>query len=154
MSIYLPASPPQELPVQRSTAVQAKGGKILLMDDEEYILDVNGEILQELGYVSVATHDGGEALAAYKDAMNSGHRFDAVIMDLTIPRGMGGKEMMSKLLEIDPQAKGIVSSGYSNDPVMANYRDFGFKGVVPKPYKIADMAKVLAKVLLEDPSDK
>lgn len=150
MSIYLPASLLQELPIEKSNTVHTEGGNILLMDDEDYILEVNKEILQELGYSSSVTHNGKEALAAYKEAMENGRGFDAAIMDLTIPGGMGGKEAMAKLLEIDPKARGIVSSGYSNDPVMADYRAYGFKGVMPKPYKIADMARVLTKVLNED----
>ena len=147
--IYLPASHETGLRQERPRPVQNEGGHILLMDDEDYILDVNGEILHGLGYTTEEAHDGEEAIVAYKNAMSTGHKFDAVIMDLTIPGGMGGKEAITKLLKIDPNAKAIVSSGYSNDPVMANYRSYGFKGVVPKPYKIEDLAKCLMEILNE-----
>ena len=76
--------------------------------------------------------------------------FDAVIMDLTVPGGMGGKETMEKLLEIDPSVTAIVSSGYANDPIMSNYKQYGFSGVVPKPYKIEDVNKVLKDLLHSD----
>jgi PAS domain S-box-containing protein len=147
LHIYLPASDHQGQIKERQPSVQKSGGHILLMDDEDYILDINKEILNGLGYSTEEVHDGQEALAAYIRAMNNGHRFDAVIMDLTIPEGMGGKEAIQKLLEIDPGARAIVSSGYSNDPVMAHYREHGFMGVVPKPYKIEELATCLANVL-------
>ena len=79
--------------------------------------------------------------------MNEERRFDAVIMDLTIPGGMGARKTISRLLEMDPKAKAIVSSGYSNDPVMANFRDYGFAGVVPKPYRIEELSHTLKNVL-------
>ena len=75
----------------------------------------------------------------YQDALEDGKPFDAVLMDLTIPGGMGGKETMAKLLKIDPQAQGIASSGYANDPIMANFSDYGFSAVVPKPYKLDEL---------------
>jgi DNA-binding NarL/FixJ family response regulator len=78
-------------------------------------------------------------LAIYREALNSGHRFDAVIMDLTIQGGMGGKETMKALLGIDPAVKGIVSSGYNNDPILAHFREFGFSGMVSKPYTVREL---------------
>jgi len=117
------------------------------MDDEEFILEVTGEVLRELGYEVEVSTDGLEALKVYEEAIAAGKRFDAVIMDLTVPGGMGGKEAISRLLEIDRNAKAIVSSGYSNDPVMANFRDYGFVGVVPKPYKIEELSHTLKEVL-------
>jgi DNA-binding NarL/FixJ family response regulator len=74
-------------------------------------------------------------------------RFDLVIMDLTVPGGMGGKEAMAELCKLDPKVKGIVSSGYSSDPVMANYRSYGFSGMVAKPYRLTDLAKAIRSVL-------
>jgi DNA-binding NarL/FixJ family response regulator len=82
----------------------------------------------------------------YKQARQDDSPFDVVIMDLTIPGGMGGKEALSKLLEIDPSVKAIVSSGYANDPIMSNFEQYGFAGVVPKPYKIEDLSTVLEKL--------
>jgi len=82
----------------------------------------------------------------YRQALEEGKRFDAVLMDLTIPGGMGGKETMVRLLEIDPQARGIVSSGYANDPIMAHFAEYGFSAVVPKPYQLDDLRACLAQV--------
>jgi CheY-like chemotaxis protein len=122
-------------------------GRVLVMDDEESIRDLSKELLQVCGYkVAVARH-GMEALRIYKEAMKAGRPFDAVIMDLTIPGGMGGKETLRELLTFDPKAKAIVSSGYFNDPLMSDYERFGFKGVLPKPYDAGQITVVLEKVL-------
>ena len=104
-------------------------------------------MLHELGYDVEVSMDGLEALKKYETAMADGKRFDFVIMDLTIPGGTGGKEAISRLLEIDPNAKAIVSSGYSNDPVMAIFRNYGFAGVVPKPYRIEELSHTLKDVM-------
>jgi CheY-like chemotaxis protein len=122
-------------------------GRILIMDDEEFILDVTGEVLLELGYEVEVSRDGSEALKKYEQAMIEGKRFDAVIMDLTIPRGLGGREAISLLLEIDPEAKAIISSGHTNDPFITNFLAYGFAGVVPKPYKIKELSQTLDNVL-------
>ena len=104
-------------------------------------------MLKSLGHrVDLAT-DGMEALRKYKEAMGKGTPFDAVIMDLTIPGGMGGKETIKKLLKIDSKATVIVSSGYSTDPIMAHYEDYGFKGRILKPFKLQDIKEELTRVL-------
>ena len=122
------------------------------MDDEESILDVTSEILRVFGYeVGVAT-SGEMALKMYQEAMDEGNRYDIVIMDLTVPGGMGGKETIGHLLKMDPQARAIVSSGYSNDPVMADYQNFGFVGVVPKPYKIEELSLVVKNAMQPGPT--
>ncbi|MEA2108775.1 MAG: PAS domain S-box protein, partial [Pseudomonadota bacterium] len=118
-------------------------GKILIMDDEEVVREVCGEMLLTMGYSIYYAVNGQEALDKYQQAMREEKPFDLVIMDLTIPGGMGGKEAISKLLKIDPQAKAIVSSGYSHDDVMANYQDYGFQGVAAKPYILSNLNKVL-----------
>ncbi len=147
--IFLPASEQKLSKAASETEEYAlKGsGKILIMDDEEIIRLVAKELLKHLGYTVVLSKDGEEALQLYKNAKQEGNPFDAVIMDLTIPGAMGGRELMSFLLQYDPGVKAIVSSGYSNDPIMAFYKDFGFSGVVSKPYKIKEFSEVLHNVL-------
>ena len=120
--------------------------RILVMDDEEIIREVCGEMLMALGHTVAYAADGQEALEKYQQAMKEEKPFDLVIMDLTIPGGMGGKETIEKLLKIDPQAKAIVSSGYSHGDVMAHYQDYGFQGVAAKPYLLNDLNKILQKL--------
>jgi two-component system cell cycle sensor histidine kinase/response regulator CckA len=122
-------------------------GRILLMDDEEMIQNVVGTMLGLLGYEPVITSDGAEAVAVYRKNLASGHPFDAVIMDLTIPGGMGGAEAIKKILELDPGAKVIVSSGYSHDPILTDYKKFGFCNIVSKPYQLKDLSRVLQETL-------
>ena len=121
-------------------------GRVLLMDDEEFILDVTGEVLRTLGYQVELARDGEEAIRMYEAARTEGRGYDAVIMDLTIPGGMGGKEAIKELLKIDPRVKAIVSSGYSSDATMADHRKFGFSGVIPKPYKIEDLSRIMSEI--------
>jgi DNA-binding NtrC family response regulator len=117
------------------------------MDDEPDILNFSHIALKRLGYEAELARDGAEAIRRYEEAREGGRPFSAVIMDLTIPGGMGGKEAIKHLLELDPGARAIVSSGYSNDPVMAEFRKYGFCGVVAKPYEIRELAKVLDSVV-------
>lgn len=117
------------------------------MEDEEVVREVANDILTFLGYDVVFTYDGTQTIDVYRDSLEGHNRFDAVIMDLTIPGGMGGKETITKLLEIDPEVKAIVSSGYSNDPIMANYKQYGFREMVPKPYRVQDLAEKLKEVI-------
>ena len=111
-------------------------GRVLVMDDEEIIREVAGEMLSKIGYEVEYARDGTEAIEMYRRAKERNRGFDAVIMDLTIPGGMGGKEALENLREIDPDVKAIVSSGYSNDPVMSEFKKYGFNGFVAKPYRI------------------
>ena len=123
------------------------GGKILVMDDEEIVREVAGEMLTYIGFeVDFALH-GEEALEKYSKALRNGKPFDAVIMDLTVPGGMGGGEAIKKLLELDPGAKAIVSSGYSNNPIMADFKKYGFKAMVSKPFHFDQMQKILENIL-------
>jgi len=148
-SIYLPASF-EEIPLKEEMEkkVVSGSGKILVMDDEEVVRDVAGEMLKQIGYEVEFARDGAEAIELYNGAKDSGNAFDAVILDLTVPGGMGGIEAIKKLLEIDPEVKAIVSSGYSNDPVMANFSEYGFSEVVPKPYELQKVGEVVRKVLV------
>ncbi|MBI1823439.1 MAG: response regulator [Nitrospirae bacterium] len=117
------------------------------MDDEEFVRSMASEMLKKLGYdVELATH-GEEALNIYRKEKETGRGFNAVIMDLTVPGGKGGRETIQEMMAFDPAVRGIVSSGYSNDPIMANFRQYGFRGCVAKPYRIQDISKVLNQVL-------
>ena len=149
-SIFLPAT--RKAPREKGDggARHAPGrGKVLVMDDEEALRDVAVDILGAIGYEGTAVKDGAEVLAEYRAAMEAGRPFDVVIMDLTVPGGMGGKETVGKLLEIDPAAKAVVSSGYSNDPVMSDYRRYGFRGVIAKPYRIRELGEILGSVVID-----
>lgn len=119
------------------------------MDDEESILDVTSEILRVFGYeVGVAT-SGEMAIRMYQEEMDEGNRYDLVIMDLTVPMGMGGGEAIKELLKIDPQAKAIVSTGLVDEPLVKNYRSYGFVGILPKPYRMQDLERVVRTALSE-----
>nr|HID57889.1 PAS domain S-box protein [Desulfobacterales bacterium] len=150
-NIYLPASEKRIVKKEGVQEIIPTGkGRILLMDDEEIVRDVACEMLKSLGYEVESAREGAEAIDLYKKARESGDRFDVVIMDLTVPGGMGGKEAVKELLEMDPGVRAIVSSGYSNDPVMSDFRKYGFKGVVAKPYRMKDLAEVLRRVIAEE----
>ncbi|MBP7529179.1 MAG: response regulator, partial [Syntrophorhabdaceae bacterium] len=118
------------------------GGNVLVMDDEEAILEIVGDILAYHGFTVDFARDGEEALCLYQEK-----EYDAVILDLTVPGGMGGREAMKELLRIDPMVRAIVSSGYSNDPIMSDYRQYGFKNVIAKPYDLEELGEVLRSVM-------
>jgi PAS domain S-box-containing protein len=123
--------------------------RILVMDDEPMVRTVVGEILTHLGYGVTLAEDGLEALQRYREAMEAGQGYAAVILDLTVPGGMGGAETLRALQRIDPRVKAVVSSGYSTAPIMARHKDFGFTAVLVKPYKIDEIRAVLQSVMAE-----
>ncbi len=120
--------------------------RILVMDDDEVIRAVVDRILKNAGYYVETVTNGADALHLYCLSMKRKKKFNLVLMDITIPGGMGGKQTVGELLSIDPEAKVIASSGYLNDPVMTNYRDYGFVDVLPKPFNVAKFMHVIASV--------
>jgi CheY-like chemotaxis protein len=122
-------------------------GKVLLMDDEQIILDVTLEVLQFLGYDVKFARDGAEAVDLYLHEKAAGVPFDVVILDLSVPEGMGGKEALAKLKSVDPSVKAVVSSGYTNDPSVQDFAGSGFSGKLSKPYKINDMKALLEQLI-------
>jgi PAS domain S-box-containing protein len=149
--IYLPAMRATAFDTEDYFATLIKGqGKILVLDDDEKIRDVLCRMLAQLGYQAESASDGRQAIEKFVQAMETGKKFDAVILDLTIPGGMGGKETLGNLLRIDPQVKALASSGYSDDPIMAGFQKYGFCEVIAKPYKIMELSKILQEVLGEN----
>ena len=150
--IYLPASKQAVVPAAAPPEPElARGtGRILLMDDEEMIHRTASRMLERLGYTVDSVYDGDEALRVYGNALETDNPYDAIIMDLTIPGGKGGKEAIAELRELDPRARAIVSSGYSNDPVMANYAEYGFCGMIEKPVYYRKLADAVKRALAAD----
>jgi CheY-like chemotaxis protein len=146
--IYLPASSRELTPQNKEEDELMTGrGRVLVIDDEESVLDVAGEMLRHLGYEVDLSQGGTEAMLKYREARDSGQPYDVVITDFTVPGDIGGLEVLQRLKEIDPQVKVIVSSGYSNDPVMANFKTFGFSGFIMKPYTITELSKTLHDII-------
>lgn len=146
-TIYLPCST-ETITLAQESQIENKESsplKVLIMDDEAIVRDVAKEMLLQLGHEAVLSADGEEAVQAYKKNLDSGHPFDLVIMDLTIPGGMGGAEAVQKILHLDAKAKVMVSSGYSNDPIMANCREYGFCAAIVKPYQLQQLAWVISQ---------
>ena len=149
-SLYLPASQeriPKKDALEKNSIITGKG-RILLMDDDKIIREAVGEMLDSIGYESDCAKDGAEAIELYKQSKESNNLYAAIILDLTVPGGMGGKEAVQKLCKIDPDIKAIVSSGYSHDPIMANFRQYGFSGVIAKPYKMQELSKIIHNVIM------
>ena len=146
--LYLPAVIKKETkrcPVE--TVTNKANGKILVMDDEKMVREIVKEMLKKLGYENITVEDGHKAIEVYKREMEKGETFDAVILDITVPGGLGGEETVEKLLQIDKNATVIVSSGYANDPIMSSYKKFGFRACISKPYTLNELAMVLGRVI-------
>jgi len=153
-TIYLPAKPEKARQQPGSDAYQSLlqdtgGGRILVMDDEQTICDVARQMLEFMGYDVETAADGREAIQLYKQALEDGKPFDLVIMDLTIPGGMGGKEAIRELQKINPDVLAIVSSGYSNDPVFGDYPRYGFQGCVTKPFGLKELKVAIGRTLAQ-----
>lgn len=118
-------------------------GKILVMDDEEMVGEIACQMMIHLGYEATHVRDGRLAVEEYGSRLQAGEPFDVVIMDLTVPGGMGGKEAVAEILAIDPAAKVLVSSGYSTDPIMTNFGEHGFAGVINKPFDMLSIKTTL-----------
>jgi len=128
------------------------GKRVLLLDDEDAVRNVAALMLRHIGYDAVAVAQPHDALHAYDDAHRAGTPFDAIILDLTLAGGIGGVDTLRLIRERFPQVTAVVSSGYSSDPVMGSFEDYGFKGVIVKPYTLAKLADTLAKVLANAPT--
>ncbi len=148
-TIYLPASDKRTSPEpDRITHEDSKSkAKIMVMDDEQLVQDIAGRMLARLGHEVLLANNGEEAISIYCKHRRNGKPVDIIIMDLTIPGGMGGKDAIKEILRIDPDARAIVSSGYSNDPIIATYEQYGFKAALTKPFLLEDLNKTIIDVL-------
>ncbi len=152
-TLYLPAVRrvivAEELP--RKSMAEIKGsGRILVVDDEEAIRELVDFTLSHLGYEVAKAETALAGVELYKQRFKEGQRFDAVILDLTLPGGMGGREALKQLLEIDPTVNAIVSSGYATDATMSRYQDYGFRGVIAKPYEAAELGRIVRETVLSN----
>lgn len=148
-TIYLPATDktPDKSKKEEKPVEHLGRGKVLIMDDQEAVLKMFDRLLSRMGYDCFCAEEGSRAVKIFKEAHSSGKPFDLVILDLTIPGGMGGAETIPELMKIDPEIKAIVSSGYSNDPVMADFKEYGFSGVIPKGFTMGQVSTVIKEVL-------
>jgi two-component system cell cycle sensor histidine kinase/response regulator CckA len=144
----------RQAPISRR--VKAEGGqtlaekeRVLVMDDDATMRKMLNALMTAIGYRASLAAEGPEAVASYREAKNAGQPFAAVLLDLTIPGGIGGREVVKQLLEIDPKVKAIVSSGHADDPIMSQYRECGFSAALLKPYSIESMKKTLSSLLNE-----
>lgn len=147
-NLFLPAvEKTVEEPAAPKKGQPAGTGRILVMDDEEMLLEVTSSMLNLFGYEVELAREGSEAVQRFKSAKDSGRSFDAVILDLTVRGGMGGKETIAKLLELDPSVKAILSSGYSDDPVLSSFKEYGFIGALRKPYQMGKLKEMLENLM-------
>ncbi|EGW35829.1 ATP-binding protein [Desulfosporosinus sp. OT] len=149
VSVYLPAI--QGMALSEKKAIESsppRQGKILVMDDQATIREVIGGMLAQLGCEPSFAVDGEEAILLYKEAMEKGRPYDAVIFDLTIPGGGGGRKALAEITKIDPHVKAIASSGYCNDAIMIDFKRYGFKAALPKPFCLEELSRVLSNTVL------
>jgi len=152
-TLYLPASaakkPPDKKRPENRRPMGKETARILIMDDEEMILSVLTQMLERNGYFVKTVEEGRRAIQVYKQALEDGNPFDVIIMDITVPGGVGGKEAIRDILKINPGARVIATSGYANDPIMADYTEYGFSGIISKPYTKNKLIEVLDRILKE-----
>ncbi|WP_415908597.1 ATP-binding protein [Oleiharenicola sp. Vm1] len=146
--VWLPAARdlPAPAPERAAPAPERRALRVLLMDDEDIIRGVAGASLKRFGHDATLVADGAQAISAYAEAKAAGKPFDVVILDLTVPGGMGGREALTQLRALDPEVRAVASSGYSSDPVLANYRAHGFVAILPKPYDLKTFSALLEQV--------
>jgi PAS domain S-box-containing protein len=149
-NLYLPATESKATIKKKVDDVLVEGsGRILVLDDDESVRNLANAILSRLGYEVHLTDEGSKAITLYRKAGEAKQPFDAVIVDLTIPGGLGGREVIKKLCKIDPDVKAVVSSGYSTDPIMSDFKTYGFQGRISKPYQAGELSRVIKEVLQE-----
>jgi signal transduction histidine kinase/CheY-like chemotaxis protein len=154
-TLWLPASDaakqalPPPVPTAAPAVLSMRAARVLLMDDENGVRRLGETLLLRMGLKPVTVSDGAAAVEVFIAARSAGQPFDLVILDLTIPGGMGGREAMERIRELDPQVPAIVSSGYSNDPVLAEFARYGFQAVVPKPYEVSQLAETVKRLLAQ-----
>ncbi len=147
-AVYLPASPQAGASSPAAEAAEPKGsGRVLVMDDERMLRDLLAEMLPELGYEPSFAADGAEAVEAYRAALAAGRRFDCVLLDLTVPGGMGGREALERLRVLDPEIRAVASSGYAFEAAENDPTGIGFVASIPKPYRPGDLARVLRQAI-------
>ncbi|MDA8223102.1 MAG: ATP-binding protein [Desulfitobacterium hafniense] len=150
VSVYLPAVPGMALTVKKAIEPFLSGhGKILVMDDQASIREVIGGMLIQLSCEPSFAADGEEAILLYKEASERGEPYDAVIFDLTVPGGAGGRQALAEIIKIDPQVKAITSSGYCNDAIMTDFKKYGFKAALPKPFSLEELSRVLRNTVMD-----
>jgi PAS domain S-box-containing protein len=148
-TIYLPASTSREVSLTRyeDEVLPDFKARVLVMDDQEIVRETVMSLLGQLGHESVSAVDGEEAVKLYREYFGTDNHLDLLIMDLTVPGGMGGEAAVKEILKINPEARVIVTSGYSNNPVMANYAEYGFCAAIVKPYRLEDVRRAIIQAV-------
>jgi CheY-like chemotaxis protein len=145
--VYLPASSNEAVvTIAPRNEITRRTGRVLIMDDEDMVAEVAQEMYESLGYTVKRACNGDEAIRMFSDAEQTGEPFDLVVLDLTVPGGMGGAECVKYIREMRNDVAVIVSSGYADDSVLARYRDYGFDGILPKPFTIPELRRAIAEL--------
>jgi len=148
--VYLPATHREvESEITMTLDIVQGQGRVLVLDDESLLRELFGQFLFRFGFEVVLTTSGEEAVEKFREAQEQGRPFSLVVLDLTIRGGMGGKDTLQELQKIDPRVKAIVTSGYSNDPVMSQYQKYGFKGMLTKPFNFDELNIIIRQVLAQ-----